>query len=89
MARTKTGIVLGRVVAIEIDQSTGRIANFLVASNRVLPVLSDKSFVITWNQVVDWVDDAIIVADATVRDAVGNIAMAPPVAPPAQCSELN
>ncbi len=75
-------------MAIEIDQSTGRIVDFLVSSNRILPVLSEKNFVITWSQVMDWVDDEVIVADATVRDAVGNIAVAPPVSPPAQCSEL-
>jgi sporulation protein YlmC with PRC-barrel domain len=88
LARTKSGIMLGKVVAIEIDQSTGRIVNFLVASNRVFSVLSDKNFVINWSQVVDWIEDEIIVADATVRDAMGNVAMSPQATPPAQCSEL-
>ncbi|MFA6100355.1 MAG: PRC-barrel domain-containing protein [Patescibacteria group bacterium] len=77
MARTKSGTMLGTVVAIEVDPSTGRIVNFLVTSNRVLSVLSDNSFVIAWNQVVDWLEDEIIVADAFVRgSAAVNIAVA-------------
>lgn len=88
MARTKSGAVLGRVVAIEIDQATGRIVHFLVASGRMLSVLSDESLVIAWNQVVEWLDEEIIVADAVVMaNAKANVATR--ISPPAQCSELS
>lgn len=82
MARTKSGVMLGRVVAVEVDPSTGRIVHFLVTSSRVLSVLSDNSFVIAWNQVVDWLEDEVIVADAFVRgSAAVNIAVATPGTP--------
>lgn len=80
-ARTKSGTLLGVVIAIEVDQATGRISNFLVASSRVLSVISDKSLAIAWSQVVDWQDDEIIVADAVEREAAVNLAVATQATP--------
>lgn len=87
-ARTKSGTLLGVVVAVEIDQATGKIVNFLVASSRVLSVISDKSLAIDWSQVVDWQDDEIIVADAVERQTAPNIAVATPATPSVQMSDL-
>lgn len=78
MVRTKTGTALGRVVAIEVDEGTGRIAKFLVSGNRLMPVILDNALAIAWEQVIDWQADEITVTDAVVREGAMNVAMAAP-----------
>lgn len=87
MARTKSGVQLGSVVAVEVDQLTGRIAVFLVAANRVLSVISDKVLAIAWNQVLEWQDGEIVVADAAVHQEASNVAMAAPAVPRSLASD--
>jgi len=88
MARTKSGNQLGSVVAVEVDQMTGRIAVFLVAANRVLSVISDKTLAIAWNQVVEWQEGEIVVADAVAKEGAVNIAVATPAAPRSFASDV-
>lgn len=77
MAQTKSGTALGKVLAIEVDEQTGRIANFLISAHRVIPAILDKVLLVDWNQVVEWQSDVLIVADAVV----GSQAVATSVVP--------
>lgn len=75
-AQTKSGIDLGKVVAVEIDELSGKIQSFHVASSHVLPRLLDSELIIGWKQIIDWQDDKIIVTDTVVPSESRNIAMA-------------
>jgi len=75
-AQTKSGVDLGKVIAVEIDESNGKIASFHVASSHVLPRLLDSSLIINWKQVIDWRDKMIIVTDAVLPAESKNIAIA-------------
>lgn len=66
MAQTKSGLALGRVLTIEVDEQTGRIVNFSISAHRAIPVILDKVLLVDWNQVVEWRSDVLIVADAVV-----------------------
>jgi sporulation protein YlmC with PRC-barrel domain len=80
-ARTRSGTQLGKVMVVEIDEATGRIATFLVAANGLLSVLSDKTLAIAWSQIVDWQGDEIVVDDAVERLGAANLAVANPATP--------
>lgn len=77
MAQTKSGTALGKVLAIEVDEQTGRISSFLISAHRAIPAIFDKVLLVDWNQVVEWKSDILIVADATV----GSQAVATSVVP--------
>ena len=85
--RTRSGQALGHVVGIEVDQDTGRITNFLVSGQGVLPMLLDSPLVIAWNQVVEWTDENLVVGDAVVPVGATQIAVASPPATPAHFSD--
>lgn len=76
MAQTKSGIALGKVLAIEVDEQTGKIVNFSISAHRAIPAIIDRVLLVAWNQVVEWREDVLIVADAVV----GSRAMASSVA---------
>lgn len=86
-ARTKSGVLLGVVVAVEVDETTGRIVQFLVSSNRVMSVITDKVLVIAWSQVIDWKENEIVVADGVVAQEVAKIALSQAAGTSAQFSE--
>jgi len=74
-AITKSGINLGKVSSIEIDTRTGRIQSFNVTSSHVIPRLLDEELLIGWDQIIDWKDEVIMVADAVVPSGAKNIAL--------------
>jgi sporulation protein YlmC with PRC-barrel domain len=76
-AFTKSGIDLGKVVLIEVDPATGRITSFFISSSHVIPRLLEAELIVSWNQVIDWDQEKIIVADAAVPAEAKNIALAP------------
>ena len=73
--RTVSGQDLGRVAGVEIDADTGRITVFFVSGPGMLPRLLDQGLAIAWSQVVEWTDEALIVADAAVPVAAAQVAM--------------
>jgi len=77
MAQTKSGLALGKVLAIEVDEQTGRIVNFSISAHRAVPAIIDKVLLVAWDQVVDWRAEVLVVADA----AVGSQALASAVLP--------
>lgn len=81
LARTKSGILLGKVIAIEVDRRTGRIADFLVVPNHMFAAFYDKAQVIAWTQVIDWLEEEIVVSDAVVEAESKYIALASPYSP--------
>ena len=81
LARTRSGILLGKVVAIEVDRETGRIVDFLVVPKHMFSVFYDKALVIAWSQVVDWLEEEIIVSDAVVEAESKYVALASPYSP--------
>jgi len=85
--RTVSGQALGHVVGIEVDRDTGRIRNFLVSGQGVLPMLLESPLVIAWNQVVEWTDENLIVRDAVVPVGATNIAVASTPTPSANFSD--
>ncbi len=74
MAQTKSGIALGKVLAIEVDEQTGRIINFSISAHRAIPAIIDSVLLVAWDQVVDWRSDVLIVADAVVGSQVVSVA---------------
>ena len=88
-ALTKSGINLGKVVLIKIDPATGRIASFYVSSSHVLPRLLESELIISWNQVIEWNQDKIIVTDTVVPAEAKKISIAPSKKAGAHLSELS
>lgn len=86
-ARTKSGILLGRVTLVRINPDDGKITEFCIASTHVIPRLLDQELIIGWNQVLDWRDDEIIVADAAVPAEAVKIALSRAPEMPAHFSE--
>ncbi|MFZ6015717.1 MAG: PRC-barrel domain-containing protein [Patescibacteria group bacterium] len=73
-ARTKSGIFLGRVNRIAINPDDGRIREFIISSHHVIPRLLNNELIIAWNQILDWQEDEIIVADAAVPAEAAKVA---------------
>ncbi|MDD2786272.1 MAG: PRC-barrel domain-containing protein [Patescibacteria group bacterium] len=86
-ARTRSGVLLGTVVAVEIDETTGRIVQFLVSANRVISAITDNVLVIAWSQVIDWKEDEIIVSDGAVARETAKVALSQAAGTPAHFSE--
>ncbi|GEM_PF-1195382 len=76
LVATKSGIDLGRVASIEVDPLIGKISIFHISSSHVIPRLLDEELIVTWNQVIDWQDNIIIVSDTAVPSDIKNLAMA-------------
>lgn len=75
LAKTKSGIDLGKVVYVEIDELTGKIDSFHVSSLHVLPRLLDNLLIIKWNQVVRWEKNILIVTDTILPKTAKNRAI--------------
>jgi len=85
---TVSGTELGRVSCVDIDEATGRIQTFFVASSHMIPRLMDRELSIAWEQVIDWKDDKLIVADTVVPVQAANIALAADTGPGAHLSTM-
>lgn len=78
IVQTKSGITLGRLQAIEVDSEGGRVRTFHVSADGVLPRLLDREILITWEQIVEWNPDVLIVSDTAVPIGSSEIAFATP-----------
>lgn len=68
--RTVAGVALGSVRDVVFDGDTGRLAYFLVRTR----LIGGTDLCVTMDAVVEIADDAVIVKDGLVPDAVGAVA---------------
>lgn len=63
---TRGGVSVGRLVSADVDADTGRIATFHVKSGGLVSGLLSDELMIAWDQVVEWTDEKLMVADGAV-----------------------
>ena len=71
--RTEAGTPVGRLVSLEIDADTGKLAAVNVRTPAAVPHLLGRELRIGWNQIVSLGEKEIVVLDAVVP--AGNVAL--------------
>lgn len=64
--QTRSGTPIGKVVSLDVDADTGRVAIFHVKSGNIVTGLLSDEVMVPWASVIELTPKALIVADATV-----------------------
>jgi sporulation protein YlmC with PRC-barrel domain len=73
---TNSGKAIGKVVSIDVDADTGRIAVFRVKAGGLVAGLLSDELDVTWDSVIELTAEKLVVADATVPQGATQLAKA-------------
>lgn len=68
---TRSGMPVGKLIDVEIDQEAHLVANYQVKATRLLPGLFSKSLMVSRQQIVSVSKEKIVVEDNVLKEKAG------------------